>query len=105
MRAKLIRQRAISSGGHRVLTAAAGMAGQVDAAAAARRSFAALQRRTSRWPGSRTRCHSSTTADRKHYLEGFRRAGLDVIRGDCADSWSFNPAFCSPKGTARDHWD
>jgi TolB-like protein/cytochrome c-type biogenesis protein CcmH/NrfG len=61
-----LRERHDFVGAHRVLTAAAGMAGQPDVAAAAfSRAWIA------------THMPIRHDADREHYLEGFRRAGLD----------------------------
>ncbi|MGB8998648.1 MAG: winged helix-turn-helix domain-containing tetratricopeptide repeat protein [Pseudolabrys sp.] len=70
-----IRQRGDFVGGHRVLTAAAGMAGQVDAAAAALQELRRVQPNISlAWLTHQMPFQHD--ADRKHYLEGFRRAGL-----------------------------
>jgi tetratricopeptide (TPR) repeat protein len=54
-----IRQRSDFVGGHRVLTAAAGMAGRDDVASAALNELRRAQ--PLRWRGSQTRCHSSMT--------------------------------------------
>jgi ribose 1,5-bisphosphokinase PhnN len=71
-----IRQRGDFVGGHRVLTAAAGMAGQADAAAAALQELRRAQPNISlAWLAHQMPFQHD--ADRKHYLEGFRRAGLD----------------------------
>ncbi len=71
-----IRQRADFVGGHRVLTAAAGMAGQVDAAKAALQELRRAQPNISlAWIASEM--PMKLNADREHYLEGFRRAGLE----------------------------
>jgi hypothetical protein len=62
-------------GGHRVLAAAAGMAGASEAAAAA---LAGLRRAhpdvSLAWIESRTLIEHDT--ERRHYIEAFRRAGL-----------------------------
>jgi TolB-like protein len=62
-------------GGHRVLTAAAGMAGHDEVARAALRELRRAQPNVSlAWIGNELpmqRC-----SDQEHYLEGFRRAGL-----------------------------
>ncbi len=71
-----IRQRGDFVGAHRVLTAAAGMDGQRDIAAAALRELRRIQPNISlEWIAREipTRLDS----EREHYLEGFRRAGLD----------------------------
>ena len=71
-----IRQRADFVGGHRVLTAAAGMAGQADAAAAALQELRRVQPNISMaWLAHQMPFQHD--ADRKHYLDGFRQAGLD----------------------------
>jgi len=71
-----IRQRGDFVGGHRVLTAAAAMAGQADAAAAALHELRRVQPNISMaWLAHQMPFQND--ADRKHYLEGFRRAGLD----------------------------
>jgi len=70
-----IRLRADFVGAHRVLTAAAGMAGQADVAAAALAELRRAQPNISlAWIESQMPFQHD--ADRKHYLEGFRRAGL-----------------------------
>ena len=71
-----IRQRGDFVGAHRVLTAAAGMAGQGDVAGAALHELRRAQPNISlAWIASQMPIRHE--ADRKHYLEGFRRAGLD----------------------------
>ena len=71
-----IRQRADFVGGHRVLTAAAGMAGKADAAAAALQELRRVQPNISMaWLAHQMPFQHD--ADRKHYLDGFRQAGLD----------------------------
>jgi tetratricopeptide (TPR) repeat protein len=64
------------SGGHRVLAAAAAMAGQADVACAALAQLRRAQPDISlAWIASNVPIRQD--ADREHYLEGFRRAGLD----------------------------
>jgi TolB-like protein len=71
-----IRQRSDFVGGHRVLTAAAGMAGRGDLAKAALRELERAQPNISLgWLASHMPIRYD--ADREHYLEGFRRAGLN----------------------------
>ncbi len=71
-----IRQRGDFVGAHRVLTAAAGMAGQKDVAKAALQDLRSVQPNISlAWIESQMPIKRD--ADREHYLEGFRRAGLD----------------------------
>jgi TolB-like protein len=71
-----IRQRADFVGAHRVLTAAAGMAGQHDTAEAALRELRRVQPNISlAWIA--THIPTKQDAERDHYLEAFRRAGLD----------------------------
>jgi TolB-like protein/cytochrome c-type biogenesis protein CcmH/NrfG len=71
-----IRQRSDFVGGHRVLTAAAGMAGEHDIAAAALQELRRAQPNISLgWLASQMPIKHDS--DREHYLEGFRRAGLD----------------------------
>jgi tetratricopeptide (TPR) repeat protein len=73
---KAIRERGDFVGAHRVLTAAAGMAGQVDAAKLALRALRRAQPNISlRWIADHMPIQSD--AQRDHYLEAFRRAGLD----------------------------
>jgi tetratricopeptide (TPR) repeat protein len=70
-----IRQRADFVGAHRVLTAAAGMAGQTDAAKAALQELRRAQPNISLgWIAKEMPIQHD--AEREHYLEGFRRAGL-----------------------------
>ena len=70
-----IRQRGDFVGAHRVLTAAAGMAGQRDAAAAALRELRRAQPNISlAW--IETHIPIKEAAEMAHYLDGFRRAGL-----------------------------
>jgi tetratricopeptide (TPR) repeat protein len=70
-----LRQRADFVGAHRVLTAAAGMAGQIDVAATALRELRRAQPNVSlAWIASYMPIKND--ADLGRYLEGFRRAGL-----------------------------
>jgi TolB-like protein len=71
-----IRQRSDFVGGHRVLTAAAGMAGRDDLASTALLELERAQPNISLgWLVSHMPIRYE--ADREHYLEGFRRAGLN----------------------------
>ena len=71
-----IRQRADFVGAHRVLTAAAGMAGQDDVAKIALQELRRAQPNISlAWIARGMPIKEG--ADREHYLEGFRRAGLE----------------------------
>src|ERR1700719_1233330 len=71
-----IRQRFDFVGAHRVLTAAAGMAGQDEVATAALQELRRVQPNISlAWIASQMPIEHD--ADREHYLEAFRRAGLD----------------------------
>jgi len=71
-----IRQRSDFVGGHRVLTAAAGMAGQADIAKVALQELRRAQPNISLgWLTNQMPIKND--ADREHYLDGFRRAGLD----------------------------
>ena len=71
-----IRQRSDFVGAHRVLTAAAGMAGKDDVAAAALRELRRAQPNISlAWIANQMPIMQE--AERKHYLEGFRRAGME----------------------------
>ena len=71
-----IRERGDFVGAHRVLTAAAGMAGQIDDARAALQELRRAQSNISlAWVANQMPIKQDT--DREHYLEGFRRAGLD----------------------------
>ena len=70
-----IRQRSDFVGAHRVLTAAAGMAGQDDVAKLALQELRRAQPNISlAWISDQMPI--KLDADRDHYLEGFRRAGL-----------------------------
>ena len=70
-----LRQRRDYVGAHRVLTAAAAMAGQHDVAKAALQELRRAQPNISRaWLADRLPVKNA--ADLEHYLEGFRRAGL-----------------------------
>jgi hypothetical protein len=71
-----IRLRSDYAGAHRVLTAAAGMSGDSEAAAAALGELRRAQPGISlAWIADHVPIKHD--ADRAHYLEGFRRAGLD----------------------------
>jgi TolB-like protein len=71
-----IRQRGDFVGAHRVLTAATGMAGQDDVAGVALQELRRAQPNISlAWIASQMPIKHE--AEREHYLEGFRRAGLD----------------------------
>lgn len=71
-----IRQRADFVGGHRVLTAAAAMAGHMDIAKTALQELRRAQPNISlAWIASEM--PMKLDADREHYVEGFRRAGLE----------------------------
>jgi TolB-like protein/tetratricopeptide (TPR) repeat protein len=71
-----LRQRRDLAGAHRVLTAAAGMSGLTDVAAAALQGLRRVQPDiTSAWLA--TQMPIKHDVDREHYLEGFRRAGLE----------------------------
>jgi TolB-like protein/Tfp pilus assembly protein PilF len=70
-----IRQRGDFVGAHRVLTAAAGMAGEIDVAAAALRELLRVQPNVSlAW--IEVHMPIRERIDMEHYLQGFRRAGL-----------------------------
>jgi TolB-like protein len=70
-----IRLRGDFVGAHRVLTAAAGMAGQAEVAKAALQELRRVQLNISLdWIASQMPIKHE--ADREHYLQGFRRAGL-----------------------------
>ena len=71
-----IRQRADFVGAHRVLTAAAGMAGESEIAKAALQKLRHAQPNISLgWIAEQMPIQHG--AEREHYLEGFRRSGLD----------------------------
>ena len=71
-----LRQRRDFVGAHRVLLAAAGMAGRTDVAAAALQDLRRAQPDISlAWIASQLPI--KLDSDRVHYLEGFRRAGLE----------------------------
>jgi tetratricopeptide (TPR) repeat protein len=71
-----IRQRSDFVGGHRVLTAAAGLAGQTEAAAAALRELRRAQPNISlAWIADEMPIMQG--GELEHYVEAFRRAGLD----------------------------
>ena len=70
-----LRQRSDFVGAHRVLTSAAGMAGKTDIATAASQELRRAQPNISlAWIAGQMPI--KLEADREHYLEGFRRAGL-----------------------------
>lgn len=70
-----VRQRSDFVGGHRVLTSAAGMAGHSEAANVALQELRRVQPNISlQW--LEKQMPFKQDVDRKHYLEGFRRAGL-----------------------------
>jgi TolB-like protein len=70
-----LRQRSDFVGAHRVLTSAAGMAGKTDVASAALQELRRAQPNISlAWIAGQMPI--KLEADREHYLEGFRRAGL-----------------------------
>ena len=70
-----IRQRADFVGAHRVLTAAAGMAGEMELARLALQDLRRAQPNVSlAWIASHIPMQQE--AEREHYVEGFRRAGL-----------------------------
>ena len=70
-----IRLRGDYTGAHRVLTAAAGMAGQIEVARAALQELRRVHPNISlAWISNQIPIKHD--ADREHYLEGFRRAGL-----------------------------
>ncbi len=74
--AKAIRQRDDFVGAHRVLTAAAGMAGKTELASAALQELRRAQPNISlAWIAKEMPIRHD--AERERYLEGFRRAGLD----------------------------
>jgi adenylate cyclase len=71
-----VRERADFVGAHRVMTSAAGMAGQTEVAAASLRELRRAQPNISlAWIAKEMPI--KLEAERAHYLEGFRRAGLD----------------------------
>ena len=71
-----IRQRRDFVGAHRVLTTAAAMAGQLDVAAAALKETRLVQPNISlEWIAEQMPI--KLDAEREHYLEAFRRAGLE----------------------------
>jgi tetratricopeptide (TPR) repeat protein len=71
-----LRQRNDLVGAHRVLTAAAGMSGLTDVAATALQELRRAQPHiTLAWIA--TQMPIKRDVDREHYLEGFRRAGLE----------------------------
>ena len=76
MAREAIRARSDFVGGHRVLTAAAGMAGQTETAAIALQELRRAQPNVSlNWIA--VQMPIMQDAEREHYLEGLRRAGLE----------------------------
>jgi TolB-like protein len=85
-----IRQRSDFVGGHRVLTAAAGMAGHLDVAEAALLELKRAQPNISlAWIAEHMPIRDQ--AECEHYLEGFRRAGLPRPRSSAQDRRSSHP--------------
>ena len=72
-----LRQRSDFVGAHRVLTAAAGMAGAGRSRQGRAAGAAAARSPTSRSAWIADHMPIKQDADREHYLAGFRRAGLD----------------------------
>jgi hypothetical protein len=71
-----LRQRDDFVGAHRVLTAASAMAGQVDAAKSALANLRRAQPNVSlAWIAANMPIRHA--AEREHYVEAFRKAGLD----------------------------
>jgi ribose 1,5-bisphosphokinase PhnN len=71
-----LRQRSDFVGAHRVLTAAAGMAGHTEASSVALQELRRAQPNISlAWIA--TEMPMGRDVDKEHYLEGFRRAGLE----------------------------
>jgi tetratricopeptide (TPR) repeat protein len=71
-----IRQRSDFVGGHRVLTAAAGMAGKTELAVSALQELRRAQPNISlAWIAENMPIRHE--AEREHYLEGFQKAGLE----------------------------
>lgn len=71
-----IRQRSDFVGAHRVLTAATAMAGQIEVATSALQTLRRAQPNVSRsWIADHMPI--KTDDEREHYLEAFRRAGLN----------------------------
>jgi hypothetical protein len=71
-----IRRRSDFVGAHRVLTAAAGMAGQIEVAKVALQELRRAQPNISlAWIANHMPIRHDV--EREHYLQGFRRAGLD----------------------------
>ena len=71
-----IRQRGDLTGAYRVLTVAAGMAGQTEVSVAALQELRRVQPNISlAWIANQLPW--KLDSDREHYLEGFRRAGLE----------------------------
>jgi tetratricopeptide (TPR) repeat protein len=71
-----IRHRGDLTGAYRVLTVAAGMAGQIEVAKSALKELRRIQPNISlAWIANQLPWKHDS--DREHYLEGFRRAGLE----------------------------
>jgi hypothetical protein len=71
-----IRQRGDLTGAYRVLTVAAGMAGQTEVSVAALQELRRVQPNISlAWIANQLPW--KLDSNREHYLEGFRRAGLE----------------------------
>jgi hypothetical protein len=70
-----IRQRSDFVGGHRVLTASAGMASQEEVATGALQELRAQPNISLAWIANQMPIKEDT--DREHYLEAFRRGGLE----------------------------
>ncbi len=71
-----LNDRSANVGAHRVLTTAAGLAGRIEVATAALQELRRAQPNISlAWIASQMPIKGD--ADREHYLEGFRRAGLN----------------------------
>jgi hypothetical protein len=79
-----LRQRGDFVGAHRVLTAAAGMAGDTELAAIALQGLRQGCSRISRWNGSRANCRMNRSRDREHYLDGLAPRGIDESVADFA---------------------
>jgi hypothetical protein len=97
-----VRERADFVGAHRVLTAAAGMAGRAEVATVALQELRRVQPNISlAWIASQMPI--KLDAEREHYLEGLRRAGLDYLRppamwtAQCASIRDI-PTFSDPPG-------
>jgi tetratricopeptide (TPR) repeat protein len=88
-----IRQRGDFVGAHRVLTAAAGMAGQGDIAKVTLQELCRAQPNIClAW--IERQMPMKREADREHYLEGFRRAGLGQLRPSARRKRYHGPLVC-----------